>query len=102
MPFANHCAGGTTLPRHTPVLTSVNGAAYVRPRAPDPSLCHPEQLTCLWQVKSGMNGARLALSQQLQHFHFWCLQSDRTRRGFSSRKDALRCPVLFRVEVKML
>jgi hypothetical protein len=38
----------------------------------------------------------------LQHFHFWCLQIDRTQRGFSSRKDALRCPVLFRVEVKML
>ncbi len=39
---------------------------------------------------------------QLQRFHFWCLQSDRTQRGFSSRKAALRCPVLFRVEVKML
>ena len=38
----------------------------------------------------------------LQHFHFWCLQSHRTQRGFSSRKAALRCPVLFRVEVKML
>ena len=38
----------------------------------------------------------------LQHFYFWCLQSDRTQRGFSSRKAALRCPVLFRVEVKML
>ncbi len=38
----------------------------------------------------------------LQHFHFWCLQSDQTQRGFSSRKAALRCPVLFRVEVKML
>ncbi len=39
--------------------------------------------------------------RSLQHFHFWCLQSDRTQRGFSSRKAALRCPVLFRVEVKM-
>ena len=51
----------------------------------------------------------------LQRFHFWCLQSNRTQRGFSSRtgvpgklacwggrKAALRCPVLFRVEVKML
>jgi hypothetical protein len=38
----------------------------------------------------------------LQHFHFWCLQSDLTQHGFSSRKAALRCPVLFRVEVKML
>jgi hypothetical protein len=29
-------------------------------------------------------------------YSIWCLQSDRTQRGFSSRKDALRCPVLFR------
>ena len=53
------------------------------------------------------------LSAALQHFHFSCLQSDRTQRGFSSRtgvpgklacwggsKAALRCPVLLRVEVK--
>jgi hypothetical protein len=38
----------------------------------------------------------------LQRFHFWFLQSNRAQRGFSSRKAALRCPVLFRVEVKML
>jgi hypothetical protein len=50
----------------------------------------------------------------LQRFHFRCLQSDRTQRGFSSTgvpgklacwggsKAALRFPVLFRVEVKML
>jgi hypothetical protein len=38
----------------------------------------------------------------LQRFHFWCLQSIRTQRGFSSRKAAPRCPVLLRVEVKML
>ena len=77
----------------------------------------------------------------LQRFHFWCLQSNRAQRGFSSRtgvpgkscllgwktgvpgklacwggrtgvpgklacwggrKAALRSPVLFRVEVKML
>jgi len=25
-----------------------------------------------------------------QHFHFWCLRSNRRRRGFSPRKDALR------------
>jgi hypothetical protein len=37
----------------------------------------------------------------LQRFHFR-LQSDRTQRGFSSRNAALRCPVLLRVEVKML
>src|SRR5579872_1213994 len=42
------------------------------------------------------------LAGSLQHFHFWCLQSYRAQRGFSSRKAALRCPVLFRVEVKML
>ena len=30
-----------------------------------PTLCHPEQLTCLWQVKSEMNGDGLALSRQL-------------------------------------
>jgi hypothetical protein len=41
-------------------------------------------------------------SWALQRFHFRRLQSDRTQRGFSSRKAALRCPVLFRVEVKML
>ncbi len=40
--------------------------------------------------------------RQLEHFHFWCLQSDCAQRGFSSRKAALRCPVLFRVEVKTL
>ena len=37
---------------------------------------------------------------RLKHFHFWCLQSDCAKRGFSSRKAALRCAVLFRVEVK--
>jgi hypothetical protein len=26
----------------------------------------------------------------LEPFHFWCKQSNRSRRGFSSRKDALR------------
>ena len=46
--------------------------------------------------------SKLLVAPRLQHFHFWCLQSDRTQRGFSSRKDALRCSVLFRVEVKML
>jgi hypothetical protein len=25
----------------------------------------------------------------LQHFHFWCIQGNRSRRGFSSRKAAL-------------
>ena len=44
----------------------------------------------------------VGVSASLQRFHFWCLQSDHTQRGFSSRKAALRCPVLFRVEVKML
>jgi D-arabinose 1-dehydrogenase-like Zn-dependent alcohol dehydrogenase len=38
----------------------------------------------------------------LEHFHFWCVQGDRPRRGFSSRKDALRYTCLCRVEVKML
>jgi hypothetical protein len=26
------------------------------------------------------------MAEPLKHFHFWCLQSDRSRRGFSSRK----------------
>jgi hypothetical protein len=39
---------------------------------------------------------------RLQHFHFWCIQRNQCRRGFSSRKDALRCTYLCRVEVKML
>ena len=41
-------------------------------------------------------------SPPLQRFHFWCLQSNRAQRGFSSRKAVLRCPALFIVEVKML
>jgi hypothetical protein len=28
---------------------------------------------------------RIELRVWLQHFHFWCLQSDELRRGFSSR-----------------
>ncbi len=65
----------------------------------------------LKQVKTAATIATIVLSgrsaignkeRALQHFHFWCLQSDGTQRGFSSRKAALRCPVLFRVEVKML
>src|SRR5271156_3053349 len=38
----------------------------------------------------------------LKHFHFWCIQSNRSRRGFSSRKAAPRRTHLCRVEVKML
>jgi hypothetical protein len=33
---------------------------------------------------------------------FWCLQNNRSQRGFSSRSAELRCPSLCRVEVKML
>jgi hypothetical protein len=50
----------------------------------------------------GLSISELSMGGALQRFHFRCLQSDRTQRGFSSRKAALRCPVLFRVEVKML
>jgi hypothetical protein len=39
---------------------------------------------------------------RLQHFHFWCLQSNYSHGGFSSRKAALRRTLLCRVEVKML
>jgi hypothetical protein len=35
-------------------------------------------------------------------FHFWCIQSNQSRRGFSSRKVAHRGTRLCRVEVKML
>jgi hypothetical protein len=49
-----------------------------------------------------LKGPGYALLGRLQHFHFWCLQSDHTERGFSSKKAVLRCPALFRVEVKML
>jgi hypothetical protein len=38
----------------------------------------------------------------LEHFHFWCIQSDQSRRGFSPRKAALLHTCLYRVEVKML
>jgi hypothetical protein len=31
-----------------------------------------------------------APSGGLEHFHFWCIQSNHSRRGFSSRKAALR------------
>ncbi len=43
-----------------------------------------------------------SLPQRLQHFHFWCLQSNDSHGGFSSRKAALRRTLLCRVEVKML
>ena len=29
-------------------------------------------------------------AHRLERFHFWCIQSNRSRRGFSSRKAALR------------
>jgi hypothetical protein len=48
------------------------------------------------------SGGHRVRAIRLQHFHFCCLQSDGTQRGFTSRKAALRRLVLFRVEVKML
>jgi hypothetical protein len=38
----------------------------------------------------------------LEHFYFWCIQSNRSQRGFSSRKAAPSRAYLCRVEVKML
>ncbi len=50
-----------------------------------------------------MKGAHMSFYRSgLQHFHFWCLQSNRPDRGFSSRKATLRRASLCRVEVKML
>jgi riboflavin biosynthesis pyrimidine reductase len=41
------------------------------------------------EVKA-LSTAETRISPSLQHFHFWCIQSNRSRRGFSSRKAALR------------
>ena len=53
----------------------------------------------------GLRASRTGSLKQrsaLKHFHFWCIQSNRSRRGFSSRKAAPRRTHLCRVEVKML
>jgi hypothetical protein len=38
-------------------------------------------------IRQGISNERVLT---LQHFHFWCLQSDRTQRGFSSRPLSIR------------
>ena len=45
-------------------------------------------------------GRFLELLEELEHFHFWCIQSNRSQRGFSSRKAAPSRAYLCRVEVK--
>src|SRR5450631_640011 len=42
---------------------------------------------CAGCVEPGTGGDHFST---LKHFHFWCIQSNRSRRGFSSRKAAPR------------
>jgi serine/threonine protein kinase len=38
----------------------------------------------------GLRAMKIFSKGEGQHFHFWCIQRNDCRRGFSSRKDALR------------
>ena len=43
--------------------------------------------------------AGLQLPKRLKHFHFWCIQSDESRRGFSSDSGRVaRSPAILRLE----
>ena len=40
--------------------------------------------------RHGLSLDHASIALALKHFHFWCIQSKHSRRGFSSRKAALR------------
>ncbi len=62
----------------------------------------PRTILALISLVIVLFGVTTYLAAALERFRFWRIQSDHIRRGFSSRKAARRCRVLFRGEVKML